>query len=96
MAFGNMGKVLEVDLASGTTTEFEPDEAIYRDFIGGYGVGARIVFSRQKAGVDPLGPDNTLGFMGGPLTGTGDHVDGKRRELGVSFRQQVTAPSSCR
>jgi aldehyde:ferredoxin oxidoreductase len=35
-----------------------------------YGIGARILYSNQKGGVDPLGPDNTLGFITGPLTGT--------------------------
>jgi len=41
-----------------------------RDFIGGYGIGARILYSRQKSGIDPLGPENTLGLITGPLTGT--------------------------
>lgn len=70
MAYGYMGKILFVDLSTGEIREEKPDEKLYRDFIGGYGVGARIVFSRQKAGIDPLGPENTLGFMTGPLTGT--------------------------
>ena len=46
------------------------DEGLCRQFIGGYGLGARVLFSRQKAGVDPLGPDNILGFTTGMLTGT--------------------------
>ena len=70
MAYGYMGKILFVNLSTGEINEETPDEKFYRDFIGGYGVGARIVFSRQKAGVDPLGPQNMLGFMTGPLTGT--------------------------
>ena len=70
MARGYMGKILFVNLSTREIKMEIPDEKLYRDFIGGYGVGARIVFSRQRAGVDPLGPENTLGFMGGPLTGT--------------------------
>ena len=35
------------------------------------------MFNRQKAGVDPLGPDNILGFMTGPFTGT-DAISGTR------------------
>ena len=70
MAFGYMGKILFVNLSTKEINEETPDEKLYRDFIGGYGVGASIVFSRQKAGVDPLGPQNMLGFMTGPLTGT--------------------------
>ncbi len=70
MAYGYMGKILFVDLSTGKVGQETPEESFYRAYIGGYGVGARIVFSRQKAGVDPLGPENTLGFMTGPLTGT--------------------------
>ena len=67
---GYMGKLLFVDLSTGKIQAEIPDERLYRDFIGGYGIGARILYSRQKGGVDPLGPDNMLGLVSGPLTGT--------------------------
>ena len=41
-----------------------------RDFIGGYGLGARVLFSHMKKAADPLGPDNIFGLVTGPLTGT--------------------------
>ena len=59
-----------MDLSSGKISEETPDDKLYADYIGGYGIGARILYSRQKAKVDPLGPDNTLGLVTGPLTGT--------------------------
>ena len=67
---GIMGKMLFVNLTDRSITEETIDEQLYKDYLGGYGLGARILFSRQKAGVDPLGPDNTLGFLTGPLTGS--------------------------
>ena len=70
MARGYMGKLLFVNLSTGEIKEETPDESLYRDFIGGYGVGARILYSHQKGGVDSLGPENTLGLVTGPLTGT--------------------------
>ncbi|MCJ7743002.1 MAG: aldehyde ferredoxin oxidoreductase family protein, partial [Dehalococcoidales bacterium] len=70
MARGYMGKLLFVNLSTGEVREETPEESLYRDFIGGYGIGARILYSRQKGGVDPLGPENTLGLITGPLTGT--------------------------
>ncbi len=70
MLKGYMSKILFIDLSSQRITEEVPDKQLYRDFLGGYGVGARILFSRQRVGIDPLGPDNTLGFVTGPLTGT--------------------------
>ena len=70
MAGGYMGKVLFVDLARGKLKDEALDEKLCRDFIGGYGIGARIIYSRQKGRVDSLGPENILGFMTGPLTGS--------------------------
>ncbi|UCB43734.1 MAG: hypothetical protein JSV77_03555, partial [Dehalococcoidales bacterium] len=70
MAGGYMGKILFVDLSTGELKDEVLGEKLCRDFIGGYGIGARILYNRQKAGVDPLGPENTLGFITGPLTGT--------------------------
>ncbi len=67
---GYTGKVLWVDLSRAKLEDEALDEGLCRQFIGGYGLGARILFSRQKAGVDPLGPDNILGFTTGMLTGT--------------------------
>jgi aldehyde:ferredoxin oxidoreductase len=70
MARGFMGKMLWVDLSRNELKDEVLDEKLGRDYLGGYGLGARILFSRQKAGVDPLGPDNILGFATGVLTGT--------------------------
>ena len=70
MTGGYIGKILFVDLSTGVIKEEALDEKICRDFIGGYGIGARMLYSRQKAGVDPLGPENTLGLTTGPFTGT--------------------------
>jgi aldehyde:ferredoxin oxidoreductase len=70
MLGGYMGKLLWVDLSSRNIVEESPTEAFYRDYIGGYGVGARLLYDRMKAGTDPLGPGNILGFITGPLTGS--------------------------
>ena len=70
MLGGYMGRLLFVDLSTGKITEETPDEGLYRDFIGGYGLAARVLYRRQRAGVDALGPENTLGLVTGPLTGT--------------------------
>jgi aldehyde:ferredoxin oxidoreductase len=70
MAGGYAGKLLWVNLSTGELRDEIPDESLNRDFIGGYGLGARLLYSSQKAGVDPLGPENTLGILTGPLTGT--------------------------
>jgi len=70
MMGGNWNKILFVDLGTGETAVEEPGEQLYRDFLGGNGVGARILYSRQAPGVDALGPNNMLGFTTGVLIGT--------------------------
>jgi aldehyde:ferredoxin oxidoreductase len=77
MAHGFMGKILWVDLSKKELKEEALDEKLGRDFLGGYGLGARILFSHQKPGVDPLGPDAILGITTGVLTGT-DALGGSR------------------
>jgi len=70
MIGGYMGKILFVDLSQGKTWNEPLEEKLCRDFIGGYGLGAKIIFDRQRPKVDPLGPDAILGFITGPCTGT--------------------------
>ena len=70
MARGYAGKTLWVDLSTGKLEDEVFDDEFYRQFIGGYGLGARIIFNRQKAGIDPLGADSILGLTTGLLTGT--------------------------
>jgi len=64
------GKILNLDLSSGSieVEKLAPD--LYRKYLGGYGLGARLLFDRIPKGADPLGPQNILGLMPGLLTGT--------------------------
>ncbi len=64
------GKMLFVNLSEGTIREETPAERIYREFIGGNGLGVRILYERMNARVNALGPENILGFVVGSLTGT--------------------------
>jgi aldehyde:ferredoxin oxidoreductase len=68
---GYTGKVAFVDLTSGSITKESLPEKVYRSLIGGAGLGAKILYDRMKAGIDPLGPENMLGFLPGLLNGTG-------------------------
>ena len=60
-----------MDLTKGKIEEKELTEEMAKRFIGGYGIGARVLYDLMKPGVDPLGPDNVIGFVTGPLNGTG-------------------------
>ncbi len=60
-----------VDLTNRRTHEEELSEETARAFIGGYGIGARVILERMQPGADPLGPDNIFGIGTGPLTLSG-------------------------
>ena len=64
------GKILFVDLTAGRMKEEKLAERSYREFIGGNGLGIRVLYERMRARVDALGPENILGFVVGGLTGT--------------------------
>jgi len=66
---GYAGKILRVDLTSRTFgVEPLPDEFAEK-FLGGEGIGAKILWDELGPGVDPLSPNNKLIFTLGPLTG---------------------------
>lgn len=70
MARGYMGKLLNVNLTTGVVEKESLDERLCRDYVGGYGLGAKLLYDRIPVGADPLGPDNILALLTGPLTGT--------------------------
>ena len=84
MAGGYLGKILYVDLSSGRLEDEPLDERLRRDFLGGYGIGARLIYDWQAADVDPLGPANHLGFVTGPLTGTPAIIGSRYAVVGKS------------
>jgi aldehyde:ferredoxin oxidoreductase len=74
---GVMHRLAFVDLNTGAISYEDPGDELYQKYLGGYGLGAYILYTRQKAGVDPLAPEAMLGLLTGPLTGT-DAITGNR------------------
>ena len=68
--FGYMGKILRVNLSTSKITEEFPDPDTLKKFLGGSGLATKYLFDEVRKGIDPLGPENKLIFMTGPLTGT--------------------------
>jgi aldehyde:ferredoxin oxidoreductase len=66
------GRVADVDLTTKKIRyyEYELPEKMIREFIGGKGIGAKILYDELAPKVDPLSPENLLIFAPGPLTGT--------------------------
>lgn len=58
-----------MDLTEKETTTEELDPSIYQMFIGGKGLGSYLLYRELQIGVDPLGSDNIILFLNGPLQG---------------------------
>jgi aldehyde:ferredoxin oxidoreductase len=71
------GKVLRVNLNKGTCTE-EPLRMDWaQQFLGQRGLATRYLFEEMDPACDPLGPDNKLIMVTGPLTGTAASTGGR-------------------
>lgn len=68
--YGYMGKILHVDLTTGDIRDDALNGTYARDFVGGSGMAARYAWDLVDATTDPLGSENPLIFMTGPVTGT--------------------------
>ncbi|MFC1591494.1 aldehyde ferredoxin oxidoreductase family protein [Thermodesulfobacteriota bacterium] len=68
--YGLMGKILRVNLTEGSIAEEKIGQEDARKFVGGVGLASKYLYDEVPKGADPLGPENKLIFMTGPLTGT--------------------------
>lgn len=84
---GWAGKVLDIDLSSGAIKTYPLDDKSARLFVGGRGLGARLLWDEVGPDVDPLSPDNVLIFTNGPLTATGYQTSNR---FSVSTKSPLT------
>jgi aldehyde:ferredoxin oxidoreductase len=89
------GKILWVDLSSGTCCDETVPDNIYEQFLSGLGLAAAVLYPRIPAGADPLGPQNTLGFVSGLLTGTGSLFTGRWMAVGKSPLTGTWGDANC-
>jgi aldehyde:ferredoxin oxidoreductase len=69
---GYSGKFLEIDLSTERIKEVAFNEDTLRDYVGGRGLAARILWDRlgkEWEAIDPFGAENVLLILTGPLTG---------------------------
>jgi aldehyde:ferredoxin oxidoreductase len=67
---GICGKLLDIDLTSGSTRNLPLSDDLIERYLGGRGLGARLLFDLLPPKTDPLSPENMLIFLTGPLTGS--------------------------
>ena len=70
MGKGYNGKILRVDLSEQKIQIEEPDEYIYRTYLGGAALAAYYLLKELPRGIDPLSPENILVVTCSVITGT--------------------------
>jgi aldehyde:ferredoxin oxidoreductase len=68
--FAYAGKILRVDLTTGKVSTEPLTEQMAKNYIGGIGLGIRLLMDNSKPGTDPFDPANPIIFATGPLSGT--------------------------
>ncbi|HLE14541.1 MAG TPA: aldehyde ferredoxin oxidoreductase family protein [Anaerolineales bacterium] len=84
---GWSGKILEVNLSTGGTETHALDTDMARLFLGGRGLGARLLWDLVGPEVEPLSPGNVLIFAAGPLTASGSQTSNR---FSVSTKSPLT------
>jgi aldehyde:ferredoxin oxidoreductase len=70
MPFGYHGVYLRIDVSTGVAERVALDDAVLRRYIGGSGLGVRILLDEGAAELSPLAPDARLVFAFSPLVGS--------------------------
>lgn len=92
---GYTGRILFVDLTERTSRVEALAEELARSFIGGRGLGARMLWDLMPAGTDPLAPEAPLIFATGPLTGTKAPTSGRFSLTGRSPLTRTVLDTNC-
>lgn len=69
MLGGYAGKILDVDLESGKLKDIPLEEEVLRMYLGGKGLGLKLIYDELRDGIQPFDSDNLLLFVTGPATG---------------------------
>jgi aldehyde:ferredoxin oxidoreductase len=67
---GFAGKILRVDLSKETLWDWTPDEETLRSYLGGTGIGAKILYDEVPPNAEWSDPANRMTIASGPLGGT--------------------------
>ncbi len=95
LPWGVHGRILEVDLSSGRIDDLPLDPDFIGDYIGGRGLGARLLYSRIDPGCDALSPDNIIVIAAAPLIGTNAPTAGRGHMVFKSALSGGIGSSNC-
>src|SRR4030042_3007444 len=68
--YGWMGKILRIDLSTGSINYEALSEELRHKFVGGRGINSKILYDTTSRNTAPLSPENVLILGTSPLSGT--------------------------
>jgi len=77
MTIGYIGKILDVNLSVKQVVPVRLEQGVVRDFLGGTGLGIKILYDEVGPDVDPLSLNNVVVIATGPLSGTTAPANGR-------------------
>ena len=88
-------KLLRVNLSTKRIKIQTIDEETTKKYVGGRGLGVKILYDELKPKIDPLSPKNILMFMVGPATGTAFPASGRFHVISKSPLTGGIGDSNC-
>ncbi len=92
---GMSKKVIEVNLSSQSFSIFNVPDADIKMYLGGKGLGLKLIYDRISPGIDTLGEENIIAFMTGALLGTGVSCSSRFTAVTKTPLTGIMASSSC-
>ncbi|WP_457551943.1 aldehyde ferredoxin oxidoreductase family protein [Desulfobacula sp.] len=92
---GPLNRVLEIDLSLKTFSEVLISRQERQLYLGGKGLGLKLLYDRLQPGIDPLGENNLIIIMTGVLAGTTAPCSGRFHAIFKSPLTGIIGSSSC-
>ncbi|HPY88849.1 MAG TPA: aldehyde ferredoxin oxidoreductase family protein [Spirochaetota bacterium] len=92
---GTSNKFLEIDVKTKISKIFDIDETLVKKYLGGKGLGLKILYDRMNLQCDPLGDENMLVFSLGVMLGTGAPCSARWSCVSKSPLTGIMCHSSC-
>lgn len=95
MPYGYHGRILQVNLSTGSIDVEHPEDAFYRTYVGGSALGLYYLLRHAPKGIDPLSPDNVLVLALSVLTGAPISGQSRMTAVAKSPLTEVVGDAQC-
>lgn len=92
---GTNNRILEINLSTGETKTLKISEEDRKMYLGGKGLGLKLLSERLKPGTDPLGPENVLIINTGLYMNSGVPCSARFNAVTKSPLTEIIVSSSC-